>query len=84
MKRRFLISVALAMGLCGAAGQAQAGCVTGAIVGGIAGHVLGHHGLAGAAAGCAVGSIHRRQYYGGYRRPAYGAYGDSYHRPYSY
>jgi hypothetical protein len=32
-----------------------AGCTKGAVVGGVAGHVAGKHGVAGAAAGCAIG-----------------------------
>ncbi|MGP0149058.1 hypothetical protein [Pseudomonas oryzihabitans] len=32
-----------------------AGCIKGAVVGGAAGHVAGGHGVAGAAAGCAIG-----------------------------
>ncbi|MBV9827106.1 MAG: hypothetical protein JO001_15790 [Alphaproteobacteria bacterium] len=39
--------------------QAEAGCVSGAVVGGVIGHLAGHHGMAGAAAGCAIGH-HRR------------------------
>lgn len=41
--------------LLSATAQVQAkGCLKGAAVGGVAGH-LKHHGVAGAAAGCAVG-----------------------------
>jgi hypothetical protein len=36
--------------------QAQAkGCMKGAVAGGVVGHVAGKHGVAGAAAGCAIG-----------------------------
>lgn len=31
------------------------GCAKGAVVGGVGGHVAGGHGVAGAAAGCAIG-----------------------------
>jgi hypothetical protein len=45
-------AVALMLG----AGEAQAkGCMKGAVVGGVVGHVAGKHGVAGAAAGCAIG-----------------------------
>lgn len=37
-------------------GEARAaGCTEGAVVGGVGGHVAGKHGVAGAAAGCAIG-----------------------------
>lgn len=55
MKKLLIVAVASA-GMAGTATQpAQAGCITGAIVGGVVGHFAGRHGLAGAAAGCAIG-----------------------------
>jgi uncharacterized protein YcfJ len=50
-----LVYIAAIGGLLGMAAPAYAGCMTGAVVGGVAGHMMGHHGLAGAAAGCAIG-----------------------------
>jgi hypothetical protein len=75
MRGLFWLPVVLGLSTIGLASQAEAGCVSGAIIGGIAGHVLGHHGAVGAAAGCAIGSIHHNhrwhgeRYSGGYGRP---------------
>lgn len=51
-----IIACSTAVMLILGAAQAQAkGCMKGAMVGGVAGHVAGKHGVAGAAAGCAIG-----------------------------
>lgn len=44
-------ALALALFAC----SDHAGCGKGAILGGVAGHMAGKHGVAGAAAGCAIG-----------------------------
>jgi hypothetical protein len=48
------LTLAAALALAHAAAYAE-GCTKGAVVGGVAGHVAGDHGVAGAAAGCAIG-----------------------------
>jgi hypothetical protein len=62
MKSRFhscVIAVVLAALPQGASaiGKNEKGCLVGGAVGGVGGHVLGDHGLLGAAAGCAVGTV---------------------------
>jgi hypothetical protein len=55
LKHAFItLGLAAALALTCTAAQAE-GCTKGAVVGGVAGHVAGDHGVAGAAAGCAVG-----------------------------
>jgi hypothetical protein len=52
----WVLGAALTSGMALTSTVAQAeGCTKGAVVGGVAGHVAGDHGVAGAAAGCAVG-----------------------------
>lgn len=48
------LAFAAALALTHTAAHAE-GCTKGAVVGGVAGHVAGDHGVAGAAAGCAIG-----------------------------
>ncbi|WP_153041148.1 hypothetical protein [Paraburkholderia monticola] len=48
------LALAAAVSFPSTAAQAE-GCTKGAVVGGVGGHVVGNHGVAGAAAGCAVG-----------------------------
>ena len=53
--RLHAIVLACSLPLIAATGSAAAkGCVKGAVVGGVVGHVAGKHGVAGAAAGCAI------------------------------
>lgn len=47
----FLAPIAFAF----VAASAHAGCGKGAVAGGVVGHMAGKHGVAGAAAGCAIG-----------------------------
>jgi hypothetical protein len=55
VNRKFLAFI-LAASVTAVPGLASAkGCLKGAAVGGVAGHVAGNHGVAGAAAGCAIG-----------------------------
>ena len=51
-----IFAVVLLASFAALPGAASAkGCLKGAAVGGVGGHLLGGHGVAGAAAGCAVG-----------------------------
>jgi hypothetical protein len=54
------LALAAALTLTCTAAQAE-GCTKGAVVGGVAGHVAGGHGVAGAAAGCAIGHHEARK-----------------------
>ena len=54
--RKIILPAFAFMLAIGAAGTAQAGCLSGAAVGGVAGHFVGSgHGLVGAAVGCVAG-----------------------------
>jgi len=60
--RRFIMSKRIAAAAAGVLIAAMlplhadaAGCMKGAVAGGVVGHVAGKHGVAGAAAGCAIG-----------------------------
>lgn len=58
MVRAILITAAAGTLICGSPALAK-GCLKGAAVGGVGGHMIGKgHGMAGAAAGCAIGHHH--------------------------
>ncbi|RFU48938.1 hypothetical protein [Paraburkholderia sp. DHOC27] len=52
---KLISAVVVTLSLTVASYAQAAGCTKGAVVGGVGGHVAGDHGVAGAAAGCAVG-----------------------------